>query len=145
MAKAKFPNEVGGVEIPKDVRNAADALIKRVDSRLGREALTAGLTLAACAVIAASGKGQGSFDFDDDAPDAPEPPTPPQPPEPPVAPVPPTPPTPPEPPVRPEPLRPQPRPAAPPITPAQAQAVADALGNVAQAALTRFLSQKRGF
>jgi hypothetical protein len=141
MAKAKFPREVGGMEMPKDVRNAADALIRRVDSRLGREALAAGLTLAACAVVAASGSGKASVDFDDNGPDAPEPPTPPQPPEPPVAPVPPTPPAPPEPPVRPEPLRPQPRPSG--MTPAQAQAMADALGNVAQAALTRFLSAKR--
>ena len=124
MAKTKFPKEVGGVEMPEDVRRAADALIKRVDSRLGREALAAGMTLAATAVVAMAGSGKVSFEIDDD--DAPEAPEPPQPPEPPVAPVPPTPPTPPEPPIRPEPLRPQPRPTG--MSPAQAQAVADALG-----------------
>lgn len=136
MAKTRFPKEVGGVEMPVDVRRADDALIGRVHSRLGREALTAGLTLAAAAVIAARGDGRDGPDPDrkpkpkpDDAPEppiAPEPPTPPVPPAPPVAPVPPTP--------------PESRAAAKPaVTTVEAQAIADALGNVAEAALTRFL------
>ena len=140
MAKTRFPKEVGGVEMPADVRRAGDALIGRVHSRLGREALAAGFTLAAAAVIAAKGNGRDGPAPDtkpkpkpDDAPEPPIAPEPPVPPKPPVAPVAPVPPTPPE-----------PRTAAKPaVTNVEAQAIADALGNVAEAALSRFLGGRR--
>lgn len=147
----KIPKDVGGVEIPNDLRRMAKRLVRRIESPVGQDAAIAGLTLAAAAVIAISGKAGPDWpEVDDDAPEAPEPPRPPeppQPPEPPVPPSPPEPPRPPEPPLRTaERVSPEARVfTAPPITPAQAQAVADALGNVAQAALTRFLGGKRAF
>jgi hypothetical protein len=128
----KIPKDVGGVAIPNDLRRMAKKVVGRIDSPVGRDAAIAGLTLAAAAVIAISGAAGSSTDTADDLPDAPEPSTPPSPPEPPRPPEP--------------PLRTAERVSSftmPPITPAQTQAVADALGNAAQAALTRFLAGKR--
>ena len=138
----KIPKDVGGVAIPNDLRRMAKKLVRRIDSRVGQDAAIAGLTLAAAAAIAISGQASSGRDADDDAPDAPDP----TPPEPPVAPTPPEPPRPPEPPLRAaERVTPGPRNfSAPPISPAQAQAVADALGNVAEAALGRLLGGRRG-
>lgn len=129
----KIPKDVGGVEIPGDLRRMAKKLVHRIDSPVGKDAAVAGLTLAAAAVIAISGGANSSRpEADDDAPDAPlppEPPTPSQPPEPPLRTA--------------ERVTPAPRgPSATPISPAQAQAVADALGNVAEAALSRFLGAR---
>ena len=128
----KIPKDVGGVEIPGDLRRMAKKLVHRIDSPVGKDAAVAGLTLAAAAVIAISGQANSSRpEADDDAPDAPLPPEPPTPPQPPLRTA--------------ERVTPAPRgPSATPISPAQAQAVTDALGNVAEAALGRFLGGRRG-
>ena len=68
----RIPKDVGGVEIPGDLRRMAKRLVRRIDSPLGQDAAIAGLTLAAAAVIAISGKAGPAWpEVDDDEPDAP--------------------------------------------------------------------------
>ncbi len=115
--KKKLPKRIAGVKIPKELRAAGGALLEKADSPAGREMLAAGLAMlatgAAAAATAAAQKHRA-------APRAGVAPTPPVPPEAPDAPS---------------------RPGEPGL--GDPQALADAIGNAADAVLTRLFGAKR--
>lgn len=49
----KLPKQIGGIKIPKDLRKKGDALIEKANTPQGREAITAGLAMAATLAVAA--------------------------------------------------------------------------------------------
>lgn len=54
--KGTLPKRIAGVKIPKELRRKGDALIEKANSPAGREAIAAGLTMAAAAASAAVAK-----------------------------------------------------------------------------------------
>jgi len=128
MAKAKkvkLPKHIGGVKIPKELRKKGGALLEKANSAAGREVIAGALTMAAAAATSAVQRQRASR-FASAPPEAPVPPVPPVPPIPPVPPVPPVPPE---------------RPGEPGI--ADPQALADAIGNAAEAVLIKLFGTKR--
>ena len=124
--KAKLPKEVLGIRLPKELREAGGALLERANSPQGREMLAAGLTMAAAAATAAVAKGRTKREA---AADRPVPPTPPTPPT-----AAPTPAETPEPPKPPQGTQTHPDP----------QAIAEAVGQAAEALLGRLFGGKKG-
>ncbi len=111
--KVKLPKRIGGVKIPKELRQAGGAILDKANSPAGREMIAAGLTMAAAAATAAVRKQRGAA----------RPSTPPAAPETPDVPLAPT------------------RPGEPGI--GDPQALADAIGNAADAVLTRLFGAKK--
>lgn len=52
----RIPKEIGGVKVPKEARRAGEALIEKVNSPAGRQALASGLAMAATAAAALAAK-----------------------------------------------------------------------------------------
>jgi hypothetical protein len=117
--KAKLPKEVLGIRLPKELREAGGALLEKANSPQGREMLAAGLTMAAAAATAAVAKGRTKREAAAERPVPPVPPTPGETPEPPKA---------------PQGTQTQPDP----------QAIAEAVGQAAEALLGRLFGGKKG-
>jgi hypothetical protein len=117
LSGVKIPKKVAGVKVPKELRKKGKKLLEKANSERGREAIAAGLTIAATAIAAkarAKAARQAAHGAGPDAHDVP-----------PVAPVPPVP----------------PAPGTPGIDPANdlGAAIANGIG-----ALQRFLKDKNG-
>jgi hypothetical protein len=52
----RIPKEIGGVKVPKEARRAGEALIEKVNTPAGRQALASGLAMAASAAAAVAAK-----------------------------------------------------------------------------------------
>lgn len=140
--KVKLPKRIAGVKVPKDLRRTVERAIEHAQGPAGQEMIAAALSLAAASATAALVRARGEAvrraaegSRDDDAPPAaPEPPTPPRPPRPPVPPTAPVTGTPPFP----------PRPPMGAAAKPDAQAMAEAFGQIAEQALGRLFGGKRG-
>jgi len=147
--KVRLPKRIAGVKVPKEMRRGVERAIEHAQSPAGQEMIAAALSMAAAsataalvrarseAAVAAARRAAGRGRDDDAPPEAPTPPTPP--------PTPPQPPRPPVPPVAPVTGTP-PRPPRPPEGAAakpDAQAVAEAFGQIAEQALGRLFGGKR--
>jgi hypothetical protein len=127
--KVKLPKRVAGVKVPKELRKTAERTIAAVQERVltevkgpkGKEMIAAALALAAAGASAAVVRARAERET---------PPAPPIPPEPPVPPAPPVPPVP-------------PQHAAGGASKPDGQAMADALGQVAEQVLGRLFGGKR--
>ena len=117
--KAKLPKEVLGIRLPKELREAGGALLEKANSPQGREMLAAGLTMAAAAATAAVAKGRTKRETAADRPVPPTPPTPGETPEP-------------------------PKPPRGTQTQPDPQAIAEAVGQAAEALLGRLFGGKKG-
>lgn len=136
--KVKLPKRVAGVKVPKELRKTAERTIAAVQERVltevqgpkGQEMIAAALALAAAGASAAVVRARAERET---------PPTPPAPPEAPMPPVPPVAPVPPLPPVPPQ--------GEGSVAGAggrpDAQAMADAFGQVAEQVLGRLFGGKR--
>ncbi|MGU3392241.1 hypothetical protein [Sphingomonas sp. M1A8_2b] len=51
--KVKIPKQIGGMKVPKELRKKGEALIEKASTPQGREAITAGLAMAATVAVAA--------------------------------------------------------------------------------------------
>lgn len=116
--KAKLPKRIGGVKIPKELREVGGAILEKANSPAGREMLAAGLTMAAA--TAALQRKRGTHPFSAASATPPPPPA---------------------------------APAAPAASPAPTepgkpglgdpQALADAIGNAADAMLTQLFGTRK--
>ena len=52
----RIPKEIGGIKVPKEARRAGEALIEKVNTPAGRQALASGLAMAATVAAAAAAK-----------------------------------------------------------------------------------------
>ncbi len=50
----RIPKRIGGMKIPKELRQAGEALLDKANSPAGREIIASGLTMAAAAASAAA-------------------------------------------------------------------------------------------
>jgi len=55
----RIPKRIGGLKIPKELRQAGEALLDKANSPAGREIIATGLTMAAAAASAAARKQHG--------------------------------------------------------------------------------------
>ena len=75
LSGVKIPKKVAGVKVPKQLRKKGNALIEKANSPAGREAIAAGLTIAATALAAkASAKAARAAAPHEGQPQPPEPP-----------------------------------------------------------------------
>ena len=93
LSGVKIPKKVAGVKVPKKLRKQGNALIEKANSPAGRDAIAAGLTIAATALAGAAARGakakadrQSARHAAYGEQTAPTPPRPPEPPAPPRAP-----------------------------------------------------------
>ena len=114
----KLPKTIAGVTIPKELRKTGGALLAKAQTPEGRQALASGLTMAAAAATAAASRYRSAR-----APDAPAPPAPPH---------------------APEAVAPPQRPGegGTPGTAVDPQAIADAIGQAADAMLGRLFGAR---
>lgn len=52
----RIPKKIGGMKIPKELRQAGEALLDKANSPAGRQVIASGLTMAAAAASAAAMK-----------------------------------------------------------------------------------------
>ncbi|WEK43726.1 MAG: hypothetical protein P0Y64_02530 [Candidatus Sphingomonas colombiensis] len=52
----RIPKKIGGMKIPKELRQAGEALLDKANSAAGREIIASGLTMAAAAAATAAMK-----------------------------------------------------------------------------------------
>ncbi|MFT3977499.1 MAG: hypothetical protein QM688_10355 [Sphingomonas bacterium] len=57
--KKRIPKKIGDVKIPKELRQAGEALLDKANSPAGREIIATGLTIAAAAAATALRKDHG--------------------------------------------------------------------------------------
>lgn len=55
-AGMKIPKQIGGMKLPKELRQAGNSLLEKAGSPAGREIIASGLTMAAAAAVAAAAK-----------------------------------------------------------------------------------------